>query len=72
MTRLNLTLAYEKEAYQALHESLANFADSLAEHFEREAADAKEDSEHWANVFNAEQCHKIAALLRSRERGELP
>lgn len=41
----------------------------MARHFEKRSSNG-EDSEHWANVHNAQNCRRIASLLSPIDQGE--
>jgi hypothetical protein len=41
------------------------FLNECARYFEQIAARSKEDREHWAGVYNAENLRRIAAILTS-------
>ncbi len=48
---------------EGLSEKDAVFLDQAARYFEKRPTQG-EDSAHWSNVYNAENCRRIAAALR--------
>ena len=52
-------------------EGMANFLDEAARYFRLRPTDG-EDSRHWSNVYNAENCEAIAAYIRQQSEPAKP
>lgn len=49
-------------------DAMLKFLEDTAQYFENRPTNG-EDRAHWANVYNAENCRKIATFVKERENG---